>query len=87
MLITKLLTTWLEAPFVERQGVGVSFAPPTQSAAPNPKATDARSLGTTSLDRPVGAPGSYAEHARLMLDLKVLVMQADVTRVITFQLE
>jgi hypothetical protein len=38
------------------------------------------------LDRPVGVPASYAEHARLMFDLQVLAMQADVTRVITFQL-
>jgi len=38
------------------------------------------------LDRPVGVPASYAEHARLMFDLQALAMQADVTRVITFQL-
>lgn len=38
------------------------------------------------LDRPAGAPASYADHARLMFDLQVLAMQADVTRVITFQL-
>lgn len=38
------------------------------------------------LDRPVGVPASYAEHARLMFDLQVLAMQADITRVITFQL-
>ncbi len=38
------------------------------------------------LDRPVGVPAAYADHARLMLDLQVLAMQADVTRVITFQL-
>ena len=38
------------------------------------------------LDRPVGVPGSYAEHAKLMFDLQVLALQADVTRVITFQL-
>jgi hypothetical protein len=38
------------------------------------------------LDRPVGAPGAYADHARLMFDLQVLAMQGDVTRVITFQL-
>ena len=38
------------------------------------------------LDRPVGAPASYADHARLMFDLQVLAMQGDVTRVITFQL-
>jgi len=38
------------------------------------------------LDRPVGVPASYAEHARLMFDLQALAMQGDVTRVITFQL-
>ena len=38
------------------------------------------------LDRPVGVPASYAEHARLMFDLQLLAMQGDVTRVITFQL-
>lgn len=38
------------------------------------------------LDRPVGVPVSYADHARLMFDLQVLAMQTDVTRVITFQL-
>jgi Protein of unknown function (DUF1552) len=38
------------------------------------------------LDRPVGVPGSYAEHAKLMFDLQALAMQGDVTRVITFQL-
>ncbi|MBC7928179.1 MAG: DUF1552 domain-containing protein [Bryobacteraceae bacterium] len=38
------------------------------------------------LDRPVGVPASYAEHAKLMFDLQVLALQGDVTRVITFQL-
>src|SRR5581483_6216720 len=38
------------------------------------------------LDRPVGAPASYAEHARLMFDLQVLAFQGDVTRICTFQL-
>src|SRR6185295_19035151 len=38
------------------------------------------------LDRPVGVPVSYADHARLMFDLQVLALQSDVTRVITFQL-
>lgn len=38
------------------------------------------------LDRPAGVPASYADHARLMFDLQVLALQADVTRVITFQL-
>jgi hypothetical protein len=38
------------------------------------------------LDRPIGVPAAYADHARLMFDLQVLALQADVTRVITFQL-
>ena len=38
------------------------------------------------VERPVGVPASYADHARLMFDLQVLAFQADVTRVITFQL-
>jgi hypothetical protein len=38
------------------------------------------------LDRPIGVPAAYAEHARLMFDLQVLAMQGDVTRVLTFQL-
>jgi hypothetical protein len=38
------------------------------------------------LDRPVGVPASYGEHARLMFDLQALALQGDVSRVITFQL-
>jgi hypothetical protein len=38
------------------------------------------------LDRPLGVPASYAEHARLMFDLQALALQGDITRVITFQL-
>jgi hypothetical protein len=38
------------------------------------------------LDRPVGVPAAYADHARLMFDLQVLALQGDVTRVVTFQL-
>ncbi len=38
------------------------------------------------LDRPLGVPAAYADHAKLMFDLQVLALQSDVTRVITFQL-
>lgn len=38
------------------------------------------------LDRPLGVPAAYADHAKLMFDLQVLAFQADATRVITFQL-
>jgi hypothetical protein len=38
------------------------------------------------LERPIGVPASYGDHARLMFDLQVLAFQGDVTRVIAFQL-
>ncbi|MDO8538802.1 MAG: DUF1552 domain-containing protein [Opitutaceae bacterium] len=38
------------------------------------------------LERPLGVPAAYADHARLMFDLQVLAMQGDITRVISFQL-
>src|SRR6516165_9809146 len=47
---------------------------------------DAADHALPDLDRPVGVPAAYADHARLMFDLQVLAMQGDVTRVITFQL-
>src|SRR5581483_9898238 len=37
-------------------------------------------------DRPLNVPESYDEHVKLMFDLQVLALQADVTRVITFQI-
>jgi hypothetical protein len=47
---------------------------------------DARDNTLPDLDRPVGVPASYADHARLMFDLQLLAFQGDVTRVVTFQL-
>ena len=41
---------------------------------------------TPDMERPVGVPAAYADHVRLMFDLQVLALQADITRVITFQL-
>ena len=38
------------------------------------------------LDRPLGVPAAYADHAKLMFDLQVLALQGDITRVVTFQL-
>jgi hypothetical protein len=37
------------------------------------------------LERPVGIPDSFEEHAKLMYDLQLLAFQADITRVISFQ--
>ena len=38
------------------------------------------------LDKPMGIPGTYEEHAKLMFDLQVLAFQTDTTRVATFML-
>jgi hypothetical protein len=48
--------------------------------------SDAAENPMPDLDRPVGVPAAYADHARLMFDLQVLALRGDVTRVITFQL-
>ena len=37
-----------------------------------------------TLDRPVGIPESFDEHAKMMYDLQALAFQADITRVFTF---
>ena len=36
------------------------------------------------VDQPPGVPASFADHARLMLDLQLLAYQSDLTRIITF---
>lgn len=38
------------------------------------------------LDRPMGVPAAYADHARLMFDLQLLAYQGDITRISTFQI-
>ena len=47
---------------------------------------DAENNELPDLDRPMGVPAAYADHARLMFDLQLLALQGDVTRVVTFQL-
>lgn len=39
-----------------------------------------------TLDRPIGAPPLWEDHVKLMFDLQALALQADITRVITFQM-
>jgi hypothetical protein len=41
---------------------------------------------TPDLHRPVGVPAAFADHAKLMFDLQVLAFQADITRVVSFQI-
>jgi len=40
---------------------------------------------STDMERPVGVPAEFGDHATLMYDLQVLALQADITRVISFQ--
>ncbi|MBL8178868.1 MAG: DUF1552 domain-containing protein [Bryobacterales bacterium] len=47
---------------------------------------DAADSRLPDVDRPMGVPAAYGDHAKLMFDLQVLALQGDVTRVITFQL-
>jgi hypothetical protein len=49
------------------------------------------SQGTVKIDagdlpRPAGIPDSFADHVRMMVDLQVLAMQADLTRVCSFMI-
>ena len=39
-----------------------------------------------TLDRPTSVPAEWEDHVTLMCDLQVLALQADITRVVTFQL-
>jgi hypothetical protein len=39
-----------------------------------------------SLERPVGIPATFGEHAKLMFDLQLLAYQCDLTRVVSFML-
>jgi len=38
------------------------------------------------IERPAGVPAEFEEHAKLMMDLQVIALQADLTRVITFMI-
>jgi Protein of unknown function (DUF1552) len=49
-----------------------------EHAANDPRTPDA--------ERPVGVPAEFADHVKLMFDLQILAFQADITRVVTFQL-
>src|SRR6185312_4289852 len=39
-----------------------------------------------TLEQPLGAPPVFEDHLALMMDLKVLALQSDLTRVITFMI-
>ena len=43
--------------------------------------------GQAAMERPVGIPTTFAEHAKLMFDLQLVAFQSDLTRVCTFMFE
>ena len=47
---------------------------------------DAKENPDPDIERPMGVPVEYEEHARLMFDLQVLAFQGDITRVSIFQM-
>ncbi len=48
--------------------------------------SDTKDNPLPDLDRPMGVPAMYADHARLMFDLQILAYQGDITRIVTFQI-
>jgi uncharacterized protein DUF1552 len=48
--------------------------------------TAATSSAEAHMERPVGVPAVYSEHAKLMFDLQVVAFQSDLTRVISFMM-
>lgn len=44
------------------------------------------SVDSATLQRPAGIPDGFEDHVRMMIDLQVLALQADLTRVCTFML-
>ena len=47
---------------------------------------DSKDNPLPDLERPMGVPAMYADHARLMFDLQLLAYQGDITRISTFQI-
>ena len=47
---------------------------------------DSKDNPLPDLERPMGVPEMYADHARLMFDLQLLAYQGDITRISTFQI-
>ena len=39
----------------------------------------------SDIESPIGVPAEFGDHARLLYDLQILALQADITRVISFQ--
>ena len=50
------------------------------------KAEQTGPTALTDLERPSNVPASWEDHVKLMFDLQVLALQADITRVVTFQM-
>ena len=55
-----------------------------QKANQKNAALDTSDLAPTNLARPAGIPDSFQDHVRMMIDMQVLALQADLTRVCSF---
>src|SRR5690606_15002570 len=76
------------APGHERppQAGGISGFHPHRRTA-HPKASrQNQDVDTSQLALPAGIPQNFEEHVRIMIDLQVLALQSDMTRVSTFML-
>ena len=60
--------------------------PRNRAAHPAREKQTAASAELPTLERPIGIPDRFDEHAKLMFDLQCLAFQADITRVFTFML-
>lgn len=49
-------------------------------------AADTPAVNLPDMQRPAGVPDSWPDHVKLMFDLQALALQADLSRVITFQM-
>ena len=47
---------------------------------------EAQNVQLPSMERPIGVPDTFEEHCKLMMDLEVIALQADLTRVVTFMM-
>ncbi len=74
-----------------RQRIGArwmsTWSPSATSSGASPRPLEStRHVDAGGLARPAGIPDSFADHVRMMIDLQVLAMQADLTRVCSFMM-
>ena len=81
--MARLSASWARATGSKSSSISTRSAR-SSAASSGRSSSDASAL--PDLDRPASVPAEWEDHVKLMFDLQVLALQADVTRVITFQL-